>query len=179
MKKAREVMGKYYNCEQLKPPNYQVGDLVMLNGKNLRTRRSTKKFDHKMFGPFRINKVVSPMAVRLTLPRGWNIHTTFHVKLLELFLSSPTDDDVDDEEILEEMDGLITSGDFTPEEIMGSSFNKVKNKVLYLVRWKDFPERENWSEEPLEHLWDFEDLVNDFHQRNPEAVQDERLGYEG
>jgi len=179
LEKAREVMGKYYNRGRLEPPNYQVGDLVMLNGKNLRTRRSTKKFDHKMFGPFRINKVVSPMAVRLTLPRGWNIHPTFHVKLLEPFRSSPTDDDVDDEEILEEMDGLITSGDFTPEEIMGSSFNKVKNKVLYLVRWKDFPERENWSEEPLEHLWDFEDLVNDFHQRNPEAVQDERLGYEG
>src|SRR5207237_2780924 len=80
---SREVMGKYYNRSRLAAPEYKEGDYVMLNGRNLKTRRQCRKFDHKLFGPFRIEQVISPMAMRLRLPRSWRIHNTFHVKLLE------------------------------------------------------------------------------------------------
>jgi len=61
----------------------KVGDLVIISSKNLRTWRPSKKLDHKMQGPFEIEKVVSPNVVMLKLPRRWNLHNMFQVSLLE------------------------------------------------------------------------------------------------
>jgi len=57
--------------------------LVMLSGRNIKTRRPSKKLDHKNHGPFQIEKVVSPLTVHITLPRKWKIHNVFQVSLLE------------------------------------------------------------------------------------------------
>jgi len=65
---AQERMRCYADSERTKPAVYQVADLVMLNGRNIRTRRPLRKLDHKNHGPFQVEKVVSPLAVRLTLP---------------------------------------------------------------------------------------------------------------
>jgi len=48
-------------------------------------------------------------------------------------------------------------------------------RILYLVKWLDYPERKDWTEEPFnnfsvgsqEKLWEF-------HQRNPDAPRDYR-----
>jgi len=45
------------------PPAFQIGDLVMLSGCNIKTRRPSKKLDHKNHGPFQIEKIISPLAV--------------------------------------------------------------------------------------------------------------------
>ena len=37
---TRERMGRYYDRSKKHAPPYAVGDLVMLNGKNIRTRRA-------------------------------------------------------------------------------------------------------------------------------------------
>ena len=55
----------------------------MLSRRNIKTCRPSKKLDHKNHGPFQIEKIVSTLAVRLTLPRKWKIHNIFHVSLLE------------------------------------------------------------------------------------------------
>jgi len=55
----------------------------MLKGRNIKTRCPSKKSDHKNHGPFQIEELISPLAVRLTLPRKWKIHKVFHVLLLE------------------------------------------------------------------------------------------------
>jgi hypothetical protein len=44
-------------------PRVQVGDLVMLDGRNIQTRRPKDKLDYKKHGPFTIEKVVSPTAM--------------------------------------------------------------------------------------------------------------------
>jgi len=41
---TREAMKKYYDRKALQQPDYKEGDLVMLNGKNIRTKRPSKKF---------------------------------------------------------------------------------------------------------------------------------------
>jgi len=69
LEEARERMQRYADPGRREPPVYQVGDLVMLSGRNIKTRRPTKRLDHKNHGPFQIEKIVSPLAVRLTLPR--------------------------------------------------------------------------------------------------------------
>jgi len=83
LEEARQRMRRYADPMRKEPPAYQVGDLVMLNGCNIKTRQPLKKLDHKNHGPFQIEKIVSPLAVRLTLPRKWKIHNIFHLSLLE------------------------------------------------------------------------------------------------
>jgi len=76
-------MRRYADPSRKEPHAYQVGDLVMLSGRNIKTRCPSKKLDHKNHRPFQIEKVVSPLAVCLTLPLKWKIHKVFHVSLLE------------------------------------------------------------------------------------------------
>jgi hypothetical protein len=70
LEKTHETMGKYYNKRQKEAPGYKIGDHYMLNTKNLSLGHPTKKFIMKMVGLFKIDKIVSPMAVRLTLPES-------------------------------------------------------------------------------------------------------------
>jgi len=65
----RERMSRHYNKRFKEAAKIKVGDLVMLSSKNLRTWHPSKKLDHKMQGPFEIEKVVSPNVVMLKLPR--------------------------------------------------------------------------------------------------------------
>jgi len=88
LEEAQERMRQYTKPGHKPPPDYQVGDLVMLNGRNIKTRRPSKKLDHRNHGPFQIEKIVSPLAARLTLPRKWKIHNVFHVLLLEPYQTS-------------------------------------------------------------------------------------------
>jgi hypothetical protein len=60
------------------------------------------------------------------------------------------------------------------EDIMGSQFNKEKKKVLYLVKWKGYPDETDWTEEPYENFND-KKLLREFHVRNPQAAKDKRL----
>ena len=80
---AQERMRQYNDPIRKEPPAYQVGDLVMLNGRNIKTCRPSKKLDHKNHGPCQIEKIVSPLAVHLMLLWKWKIHNVFHVSLLE------------------------------------------------------------------------------------------------
>jgi len=76
-------MRRYTDLTRKEPPAYQVGDLVILSGRNIKTRYPSKKLDHKNHGPFQIEKIVSPLAVRFTLPRKQKIHNVFHVSRFE------------------------------------------------------------------------------------------------
>lgn len=62
---------------------YRVGQEVWLDARNIKTLRPAKKLDWKNCGPFRIEKIRSPWAYRLTLPESMKIHSVFHVSLLQ------------------------------------------------------------------------------------------------
>jgi len=178
LKAAQERMRRYADPARKDPPAYQVGDLVMLNGRNIKTRRPTRKLDHKNHGPFQIEKVVSPLAVRLTLPRKWKIHNVFHVSLLEPYRTSEHRAPPDPSKVLREADDIEQSEEYDVEEVISSvEKGRGNNKrVLYLVRWLDYPERKDWTEEPYDNfsVGGLEKL-REFHQRNPDAPRDYRL----
>jgi len=75
----QERMHRYVDPARKEPPAYQVGALVIHNRCHIRTFRPTKKLNHKNHGPFQIEKIISPLAIRLTLPRKWKIHNVFHI----------------------------------------------------------------------------------------------------
>ena len=61
---------------------YQQGELVWLEGQNLKTNQPTSKLATKRYGPFLVAQVLSPVTYRLMLPEQWKIHPVFHVDLL-------------------------------------------------------------------------------------------------
>jgi hypothetical protein len=134
--------------------------------------------DHKNHGPFQIEKIVSPLAVRLTLPRKWKIHNVFHVSLLEPFRTSEHRPPPDPSKVLREADDVEQSEEYDVDEVLSSVERGRGNnrRVLYLVKWLDFPDRRDWTEEPFDNfsLGGLEKL-RQFHQRNPDAPRDYRL----
>jgi hypothetical protein len=57
---------------------------------------------------------------------------------------------------------------------MGSQFNKEWKKILYLVKWKGYPDETDWTEEPYENF-DDKKLPRELNVRNPQAAKDQRL----
>ena len=90
LKKTSQKMVRYYDKSKKTAPPFKAGDLVMLNGKNVRTRRAAKKLDAKLFEPFKVVKLLdrSGMSVELELPKCWRVHNVFHTSLLESYHAS-------------------------------------------------------------------------------------------
>jgi hypothetical protein len=116
-------MGRYWNRGNKEPPKYELEDLVMLEGTNLKTRRPSKQGNKHLHGPFQVEKVNTLMAIQVTLPRSWRIYNVFHINLLELYWTSTWQEAVDLAQVSRDYDNFIAE-DCMIEEIMGSSYDK-------------------------------------------------------
>jgi len=56
----------------------------MLNAKNIRTKRPSKKLAPKLYGPFKILEQRGELAYKLEISDRWKIHPVFHVSLLDV-----------------------------------------------------------------------------------------------
>jgi len=74
---AQERMRQYADPVRREPPAYQVGDLVMLNGRNIKTRRPSKKLDHKNHFPFQIKKIFPHSQSASRCPGNGKYTTSF------------------------------------------------------------------------------------------------------
>jgi len=126
----------------------------MLNGRNIKTHRPSRKLDHKNHSPFQIEKIISPLAVRLTLPQKWKIHNVFHVSLREPYQTSEHRAPPNPSKILQEADDIEQSEEYDVEEIMSSVEHGQGNnkRILYLVKWLDYLECKDWTEEPFDNF---------------------------
>jgi hypothetical protein len=117
---------------------------------------------------------VSPLAVKLTLPRKWKIHDVFHVSLVEPYRVGSQRGPPNPAKVLREADDIEQSEEYDVEEVMGST--KKGRRILYLVRWHDYPDRGDWTEEPFDNFsaGGLEKL-REFHRKNPTAPRDYRL----
>jgi hypothetical protein len=170
---SQERMKKYSDKKRKDSPPFEQGQLVMLNGKNVKTRRPSKKLDHKLLGPFQVDKVISPTAVRLKLPSKWRIHNTFHVSLIEPYKSGgrPLPDP---KEVLEEANKDQAVDGYNVDKIMASTMTD--KGVRYLTKWEGWPRKKDWTWEPFEHFYEpTRVLLSEFHQRNPDAPRDPRV----
>ena len=129
---AQELQAKYYNRKH-KPKVYEVGDAVLLNARNIKTKRPSKKLDDKFIGPFTVKEKIGTQAYRLELPQKYGrLHHTFHVSILEPYVQRPG----------EEPPGPVdidTDGEERYEVEKVLSHRKVgKRPDEYLVRWKNY-----------------------------------------
>jgi len=82
-------MRKYYDGKAQQQLNIKVGDLVMLNAQNIRTKRPTKKLSPRIDRPFKVLEVKKGERVfKPEISPRWNIHLIFQVSLLEPYRAS-------------------------------------------------------------------------------------------
>ena len=152
-------------------PKFTVGDRVMVNGKNIKTIRPTKKLDNKMPGPFKVKRLVGPYAYELEIPAFvGRPHPVYHIPLLEPYhrnqiagRRSPTPPPLLD----------LGPNEYKIVSIKASQL--VKGQVLYLCHWKSYSnDHRTW--EPYENLMKgTEETVRDFHLNNPGQECDSRV----
>ena len=88
LEKTREAIGRYYNQHAKQQLDFRVGDLVMLNAKNIRTKRPSPKLAPRFYGPFKILEQRGNLVNNLEISDRWKIHPVFHVSLLEPYRTS-------------------------------------------------------------------------------------------
>ena len=93
--KASEQLGKHAPCRMADTVNhsrrseqYNIGDEVVLSTINLSNScpHLPAKLRAWWVGPFTISQVVSPVAYKVDLPPGWQIHPVFHIDRLKWYV---------------------------------------------------------------------------------------------
>ncbi len=160
LREATEAQ-RHYAASRSKAHQFSVGDKVWLSTKNLATARPSKKLDKKFVGPFTVLDRVGSQAYRLDLPKSMSrIHNVFHVSLLEPHTESGR-----------EQPGHIPTlhvkgeDEYEVEKILDSK--RIRNKLVYLVKWVGYSEEENTWEPPA-NLTHADDTIAEFHREHPE-----------
>ena len=82
MAQIQELQAEAANQHQKDVDNkYKVSNKVWLLTKNIKTKKPSKKLDHKMIGPYKIKKLIS-LSCQLDLPTSMKIHDVFNPNLL-------------------------------------------------------------------------------------------------
>ncbi|TKA68421.1 hypothetical protein B0A49_13253, partial [Cryomyces minteri] len=160
MKYAQAVYEEKSNQRRSPAPAYKVGDLVWLNGKNIKTTRPSKKLDWKWLGPYKVKRVVSPYAYQLESPRTVRVHDVFHTNLLR----PATTDSIPGQRQLPPPP-IIVDGEqeWQIEEVVDSRMNARLRRFEYRVRWTGYNDL-TW--EPIENVSEAT-AVDKYHQKYP------------
>ena len=143
-------------------PKYKEGDLVWLEGKNLRINQPTTKLAPRRHGPFKVTQVMSAVNYRLELPTQWSIHPVFHIDLLTPYRETamhgpnyqrPSPELVNGEE------------EYVVEKILDSRQFGRGRRLQYLVKWEGYPDSDNQWVDKDDVFAD--DKVREFKQFKP------------
>ncbi|QRW03991.1 hypothetical protein RhiLY_02990 [Ceratobasidium sp. AG-Ba] len=126
---------EFYRSKESDPKReYKVGNKVWLVGRNITTRRPSKKLDNKKLGPFVISEKISSHAYRLELPKTMQIHNVFHINLL-----APFTEDKDFHRRQARPPPILTEeGEEEYEVDHVVAWEQRKNGLYYQIRWKGY-----------------------------------------
>jgi hypothetical protein len=164
---AREAMIKAQQSwvKHRDMPKYKEGDLVWLEGKNLRINQPTAKLVPRRHGPFKIIQVMLTVNYRLELPMQWSIHPVFHINLLTPYketimhgpnFTRPAPELIDGEE------------EYSVEKILDSRHFGRRRRLQYLVKWEGYLDVENMWVDKDDIFAD--DKVREFKASNPDSA---------
>jgi hypothetical protein len=167
---AIEAMKKHYNKRRKEVVPFKKGELVLLNGRNIRAKHRCKKLEDKMLGPFEILSVGSNNRYcKPKLPEHCKLHPVFNIDLLEQYKGTDPKNQV----IEIEADGE----DWVMETIVASGPTDHNPKQhVFLGKWQGYAQEENtWEtyENVVEH---HKELLKEYYARNSGIARDERFG---
>jgi hypothetical protein len=119
---------------------WKMGQLVWLEGKNLPLLYRTAKLAPWHHGPFKIIKIVSPVAVQLEPPLQWSIHPMFHTSLITIYTETPSHSPNFTQPPLDLIDG---EAECEVEQIHSHWTWGQRKTLQYLIKWKGYPESDN------------------------------------
>lgn len=164
LKLASEQMKHFYNKHHSESRNYQIGDKVWLEGQNITTDCPSKTLDDRCHRPFSIVAKIGKLSYKLKLPKTWkNLHPVFN----EIFLMpyhAPSQPQPE-----RPLPSIVEKGieHYDVKEIMDSQLKH--GKLQYLVQWEGFPERHEWTWEPLSNVKHVTESIDKFHFAHPSA----------
>lgn len=140
LRNAQDRMKSKAN-RQRREVDFEVGDMVFLKLQPYRQStvafRSSLKLAPRFFGPYRVLERVGPVAYKLELPPGSQIHDVFHVSLLKKKLGpiAPISQDLppisDNSEILPQPEAILQS------RVVRKGNYRPKTEIL--VKWRGAP----------------------------------------
>ena len=137
--------------------SFAIGDHIWLEGTNLPISTGSLKLCPKCYGPFKISRVVSPVAYQLELPNQWWIHPIFHASLLLPYKETeqhgpnfmhPLPDVIGGEE------------QYEVEAIWDHRFQGRRWQLQFLLKWVGYLEADNtWEPQDQVHA---PDLIQEY-----------------
>jgi RNase H-like domain found in reverse transcriptase/Reverse transcriptase (RNA-dependent DNA polymerase)/Integrase zinc binding domain/Chromo (CHRromatin Organisation MOdifier) domain/Retroviral aspartyl protease len=174
LRQAQQRQTHYANLKR-REVLLELGQSVLLSSEHLQLKDKdrTKKLMGKFIGPFKVKRIVSPVAYELDLPSTMRIHPVFHVSKLKPLKSSSERDfpgrpsaessRPPPELINEDGDEEWEVERIVKERIVKRGRNGT-GRIEYLVKWLGYPEWEmTW--EPLKNLAQAQDAIRAFKDR--------------
>ena len=166
LERAASDMARFYDAHRDVKLEFEVGDQVWLDSRNIRTTRPVKKLDDKWFGPFPITHKYSRNAYRLKLHPALKVHPTFHISLLRRHVP----DTIVGRQPTEAPEPVTVDGEeqWELEAITQSRRYGRWKKLQYFVSWKSFDKSfDDWI--PVENMDNARELIEEFHRAHPDA----------
>lgn len=82
LNQSREEMKATYDLHRQDAREYEEGDLVWLEGTNLKSRRPSQALNERRYGPFKVLAKIGASAYKLEIPETWKVHDVFNESLL-------------------------------------------------------------------------------------------------
>jgi len=79
----RQAMNRYYDRKGTPQPDIKTSNMVLLNTKNIKSKRPRRKFTPRLYSPFKVLEKKVNRVFKLDIPACWKSHPVFHVSLLE------------------------------------------------------------------------------------------------
>jgi hypothetical protein len=156
---------------QTPPPQFQTGQEVWLEAKNLQLPFQTPKLAPKRHGPFCITKQISPVAYQLQLPDAWKIHNVFHASLLTTYHETPQHRPNYIRPPPELIEG---EHEYEVEAIINHCLYGKGKTLQYLLKWKGYPHADNtWEPAGQVHA---PALIESYHKDRPLTQPHKRRG---
>ncbi|MBW0586818.1 hypothetical protein O181_126533 [Austropuccinia psidii MF-1] len=151
-----------------KPPDFKIGDLVLVSTLNFNNIKGPKKLKDSFAGPFMIKALHGPNAVQLELTGElMNKHPTFPLSLIEPYSSS-------DKELFPlrnkpplEIPPLEEGEEKKIVKVLKERRTRNKKEREYLVRYRNSTQEDEWLLE--KDIKNSDKLLRRFrHERKPE-----------